>query len=307
MAAPSASRRRPAPSRAKTNRTPRESPRHRTRSGRNSRAAPASSPATVQAAGAVPAGIEGARRRAHRPHREADAAHPGQGRHADRRDDDDGGDRAAQRGDVAAPPVPDDGHARDQQDELQQADHPLGPHRHAEHLEEAGDRPDAARAVEVQEVAVGDVALQEALGEHDHEPLLHRRTGSPEHAAEGDGDDDAHDDRGDEPAVAGEPGAETAARRGGVVGPGGSVLSPPVLSPSGRSSSGTSASPVGVGRRSAVVGGASRLRSRSRPSVAGSSVRASLVGSRAVVGHRATAAPAGRRAATRRTGAGGGP
>ena len=67
---------------------------------------------------------------------------------------------------------------------------------------------------------MGMSPCEQPLGEHQHEPLLHRRPRGPEHAAQGEGDDDAHDDRGHEPAVAGEPGrpaagAPRSARRAG--------------------------------------------------------------------------------------------
>src|SRR5690606_2132217 len=118
---------------------------------------------------------------------------------------DDGGDRPAQRRDVPAPPPAAGGRGADDADELQEADHPLGPHRHAEDLEEAGDHPQAPRPVEVEEVAVRDVPLEQALGEDDHEPLLHGRPRGPEDTPEGEGDGDADDDRGHDPGVVPQP------------------------------------------------------------------------------------------------------
>ena len=51
----------------------------------------------------------------------------------------------------------------------------LGGERRAEHLEEGSQAPQASGAVEVEEVPVGQVAGQDALGEGEHEALFHRR------------------------------------------------------------------------------------------------------------------------------------
>ena len=45
----------------------------------------------------------------------------------------------------------------------------------AEHLVDAGEHPQAAGAVEVQEVLVRDRAVQHPVGEDEHEALFHRR------------------------------------------------------------------------------------------------------------------------------------
>jgi hypothetical protein len=58
---------------------------------------------------------------------------------------------------------------------LQEAEEALGGEGVAEHLEHAGERPEAAGTVEVQEVRVRHVAGQHPLGEDEHEALFHRR------------------------------------------------------------------------------------------------------------------------------------
>ena len=67
---------------------------------------------------------------------------------------------------------------------LAEPEEPLGQERDAEHLEHAGERPQAPRPVEVQEVAVGDRAVQHELREDEHEALFHRRPGRAEQAAQ---------------------------------------------------------------------------------------------------------------------------
>ena len=159
-AAPSASRLRPAPSSANRNSTPSDRPRHSDQVGPEQQGRPGEQPGDRAARGRGSRPGSSARvATADRPHREPDAADPGEGGHADGRDDDDGGDRARTGRRCSGPSgsrctvTPEMSRTQ-----LEQADQALGPHRHAEDLEEPGDRPDAARAVEVEEVAVGDVA-----------------------------------------------------------------------------------------------------------------------------------------------------
>ena len=81
---------------------------------------------------------------------------------------------------------------------LRETEEPLGQQRHAEHLERAGERPEAARSVEVEEVAVGDVAVQHPLREDEHEALFHRRPLRAQQAAERDEEHQRDDPEGEQ-------------------------------------------------------------------------------------------------------------
>jgi hypothetical protein len=113
-------------------------------------------------------------------HREAadaerDRAVPGQRGQPDRSDDDDEGDERAAGREPATPGPGDREHAEDDAHVLREPEEPLGRQRRAERLEQTGEHPEAAGAVEVQEVLVGHVALEDPLREGEHEALLHRR------------------------------------------------------------------------------------------------------------------------------------
>ena len=69
---------------------------------------------------------------------------------------------------------------------LQQAERALGGEVVAEQLVPAGQDVQRARAVEVEEVDVGDVAAGDALGEVEHEALFHRPAGEAVEAAQRD-------------------------------------------------------------------------------------------------------------------------
>ena len=89
-------------------------------------------------------------------------------------------------------------HAEHHADLLEQRDQTLGRQGHAEHLEHAGQHPQAPRSVQVQEVAVGEIAMEHSLGEDEHEAFLHRRPLRAEEPAqwdqEGERDDAEHDE-----------------------------------------------------------------------------------------------------------------
>ena len=157
-----------------------------TRSSRNSTARPSRSPAASAQRRARPVGRRPAPRLdpGREPaHREPDAADPRQRGEPERDDDEPRRDRGGDGQD----PTPS---ARERVDPehdrelLHQAEPALAEQRDAEHLEHARERPQAARSVEVQEVAVGDRALQHLLGEDEHEALFHRRSGRAQQPAQ---------------------------------------------------------------------------------------------------------------------------
>ena len=69
---------------------------------------------------------------------------------------------------------------------LEQAERALGGEAVPEHAVPPGEHVQRPWPVEVQEVDVGDVAAHEALGEGEHEPLLHRPTGEAVEATQRD-------------------------------------------------------------------------------------------------------------------------
>ena len=82
-------------------------------------------------------------------------------------------------------------------DELREPGEAFDEQVRTEHLVDRGQRPQAARAVEVQEVLVGNRAVQHAVGEDEHEALFHGRAGGVQQRAQRqevrddrDGDDD---------------------------------------------------------------------------------------------------------------------
>ncbi len=128
---------------------------------------------------------------------EPDRADPGERGEAERHEDESRQQRAPHR--EPAPPRASQGvDAEHHGHLLRETEEPLGQQRHAEHLERAGEGPEAPRSVEVEEVLVGDVALQHPLREDEHEALFHRRPLRAQQAAERDEEDQRHDPEGEQ-------------------------------------------------------------------------------------------------------------
>ncbi len=174
-------------------------PRRPGRAGRAARGRPAHPAPGQQAIGAP------ARRRSsaaaavqadrHRRGGQAHGAVPGQCGESDGADDDHQRGQPAGHSQAPAPRAGQREHAEHDGHVLQQADHPLGDEPDPEHLVDGGQHPEAPGAIEVQEVAVGDRAVQQALGKHQHEPLFHRGALVVQEAAKGQrepGTDDRH-------------------------------------------------------------------------------------------------------------------
>ena len=106
--------------------------------------------------------------------RQTDATDPRQRGQAEWDDDESRRERARHR-DRATPRPREREHAEHDRELLHQSEEALGEQGDAEDLEDAGERPKAAGPVEMQEVAVGDRALQHSLGEDEHEALFHGR------------------------------------------------------------------------------------------------------------------------------------
>ena len=129
---------------------------------------------------------------------ECDAADPAQRGEPDGRDDDDERDQRARERHRASPVARQREDAEDHADLLQERYQTLGRERGAEHLVHAGQQPEAAGPVEVEEVPVRQVAVQHPLREDEHEALFHRRSLAAEQAAQRDQErerDDAEHDR----------------------------------------------------------------------------------------------------------------
>ncbi len=84
-----------------------------------------------------------------------------------------------------ASPPPDEQARRERHaDELRETGEPFDDEVRAEDLVDAGERPQAAGAVEVEEVLVRDRAVQHPVGEDEHEALFHRRARCVQQRAE---------------------------------------------------------------------------------------------------------------------------
>ena len=126
---------------------------------------------------------------------EGDRPVPRQGGEPDRRGGDEDTDEPGGDGDPASPRSGQDVHPEDDAEQLDDAEGALRGERHSEDLEPPGERPEAAGAVEVQEVAVGQRPVQDPLREDEHEALLHRRALVAEQGSQRHGErrqDDAH-------------------------------------------------------------------------------------------------------------------
>ena len=120
-------------------------------------------------------------RRAHgkhgAPQRQRQAAVPRHRRQPDRRQHVEHGERADQRGGDATPWTGEREQSENDRHVLDQPERPLGDQRVAEQLVPAHQNVQGSRAVEVQEIDVGHVALAHPLREVQHEALFHRPAG----------------------------------------------------------------------------------------------------------------------------------
>ena len=141
---------------------------------------------------AATAGVQGPQAEHDAPQAKGDATFPGERGQADR------GEHQQQRGHGAehsrAPaPRPTDGvHRKDDADVLQQPERTLAFQGVAEQPVPASQHVQRERPVQVQEVDVGNVALQNALREGEHEALFHRAAGGEEEAPQRQCDDRQH-------------------------------------------------------------------------------------------------------------------
>ena len=107
---------------------------------------------------------------------EGHPADPGDRRELQCREHEQHGEQTAGERHPAAPPAHEGVHAERHAGQLGEADQALDHDADAEHLVDPGEHPETARAVEVQEGAMGNVAAQDAIGEGEHEALLHGRS-----------------------------------------------------------------------------------------------------------------------------------
>ena len=177
IAAPTTAGRRAA--RYRQSSQPATSPTAMTRSGRNDSASPARTPA-IDPRPPLPrrvGEVDAAEGEHGRPQRQRQPAVPGHRREGDRGHHVEHGERGDRGGGEPAPRPRQGEQPEDDPEVLEQAERALGRQRVAEQLVPAGQDVQRARAVEVQEVDVGDVAAGDALGEVEHEALFHRPAG----------------------------------------------------------------------------------------------------------------------------------
>ena len=84
---------------------------------------------------------------------------------------------------------------------LEEADRPFRRQCRAQHLEGAREHPQAARTVEVQEVAVGHLPVEHQLREDEHEALLHRGAGCAPQLDQGQQAGEHHDPHRQQPRL----------------------------------------------------------------------------------------------------------
>ena len=119
-----------------------------------------------------------------RAQRERGAARPRDRDELQRRHDEHDVEHDCCNRDRSAPPPHEQPGPHGHADELRQSGEAFDEQMCTEQLVERGERPEAARAVEVQEVLVGHRPVQHAVGEDEHEALLHRGTGGVQERAQ---------------------------------------------------------------------------------------------------------------------------
>ena len=144
---------------------------------------------------------------------ERDSSDPAEGGEPDRRDDDDERDQRAGERHRPAPVTCQRVDAHDDADLLEQRDEALGGQRGAEHLVHAGQRPQAPRPVQMEEVPVRKVAVQQTLREDEHEALFHGRPLTAQQPSERDQEREPDDPEDDRVALSGCEASPTAQRR----------------------------------------------------------------------------------------------